>query len=102
MARIMIDPQLQKQLHALTETVELCDEQGRAIGCFVPQVDVGAYIPVTLQVRFERLRQRWEERWEAASPDAAISDTPAEAVFPAPSKTVVPVRSEESIKRILA
>ncbi len=41
------------------------------------------------RAEFERLRQRWEERWEAASPDTAISDTPAEAVFPAPSKTVV-------------
>ena len=47
MARITIDPQLQKQLHALTETVELCDEQGRVIGRFVPQVDVAAYIPLT-------------------------------------------------------
>ncbi len=60
MARILIDPQLQKQLHALTETVELCDEQGRVIGRFVPQVDVAAYIPLTPQVNEEELRRREE------------------------------------------
>lgn len=58
MAQILIDPQLQKQLQALTETVELCDEQGRIIGRFVPQIDQGVYIPLTPQVSEDELRRR--------------------------------------------
>ena len=44
------------------------------------------------RAEFERLRQRWEEHWEETSQNALISDPPAEAVFPAASKTVIPFR----------
>lgn len=60
MTRITIDPQLQKQLHSVTETVELCDEQGRVIGRFVPLVDAGAYLRLTPQVSEDELRRREE------------------------------------------
>lgn len=58
MARIVVDPQLQEQLHALTEPAELCDEQGRVIGRFVPQLDIGSYMPLTPQVSEDELRRR--------------------------------------------
>ena len=60
MTRITIDPELQEQLHALTEPAELCDEEGRVIGRFVPQVDAGAYFPLTPQVSEDELRRREE------------------------------------------
>lgn len=58
MTRITLDPQLLQQLHALTEPAELCDQQGRIIGRFVPQVDASAYAPLDPQVSEDELRRR--------------------------------------------
>lgn len=58
MTRITIDLRLRDQLHALTEPAELCDEQGRVIGRFIPQVDPGAYVPLDPQVTEDELKRR--------------------------------------------
>ncbi|MCI0642968.1 MAG: hypothetical protein L0Y72_05910 [Gemmataceae bacterium] len=37
MSRIQLDPQLKSRLNGLNEQIEFCDDEGKAVGQFLPQ-----------------------------------------------------------------
>jgi hypothetical protein len=37
MTRVIVDDAVRAKLHGLQEQLELCDESGRTLGCFLPE-----------------------------------------------------------------
>lgn len=57
MPKIVIDAALGRQLQAITEPVELCDDSGRVLGRFAPAVDLSQYEFVDLPISDEELQR---------------------------------------------
>jgi hypothetical protein len=58
MTRVIIDATLLGKLHNLVQPLELCDESGRVMGQFTPQLDLSNYEPLEPQVSDEELLRR--------------------------------------------
>jgi hypothetical protein len=58
MTRITLDAASQNVLHALTEPAELCDDEGRVIGRFLPRMDPTQFTPLEPQVNDDALSLR--------------------------------------------
>ena len=61
MNRIVVDEELRKKLHNLTESLELCDEQGRVLGYVTLAVDKSLYDQVQSPLSEEELQERLKE-----------------------------------------
>jgi hypothetical protein len=58
MIQITIDEALWTKLHELGQEVELCDSTGRAVGKFVPLIDLSEWEPLSPDISEEELDQR--------------------------------------------
>lgn len=61
MNKIVVDEELRKKLHNLTESLELCDEQGNVLGYVTPVVDYSLYEDAIPQISEEELQRRESE-----------------------------------------
>lgn len=61
MGRLVVDASFQAKLQNLKEQVELCDEQGRVLGRFLPFADLASYTDLEPQVSEEELDRRERE-----------------------------------------
>ena len=61
MNKIVVDEELRKKLHNLTESLELCDEQGHVLGYVTPAVDKSLYDQVQSPLSEEELQERMKE-----------------------------------------
>ncbi len=61
MNKIIVDEELRKKLHNLTESLELCDEQGRVLGYVTPAVDYSLYEDAIPHISEEELQRRESE-----------------------------------------
>jgi hypothetical protein len=57
MSKIVIDAALGRQLQAITEPVELCDDSGRVLGRFAPAIDLSQYENVEPPISDEELQR---------------------------------------------
>jgi hypothetical protein len=62
MPKIVVDAVLRRQLQAINQPVDLCDESGQVLGRFVPAVDSSQESRVGPQVSDEELRRRTQAR----------------------------------------
>lgn len=58
MGPLVIDSTLPEKLLGLTEPAELCDQDGRIVGRFVPKIDWSQWEPMTPEVSEEELDDR--------------------------------------------
>jgi len=58
MTRIIIDANLERKLHALSEVAEIIGESGRTLGRFVPAVTSVQYEPLEPQISKQELQRR--------------------------------------------
>lgn len=64
MTQITLDVSLSDKLHALGQSVELCDPAGNVLGRFVPLIDLSVWEPVTPAASEEELdRRERSEDW---------------------------------------
>jgi hypothetical protein len=61
MNKIVVDDELRKKLHNLTESLELCDEQGHVLGYVTPVGDKSLYDQVQSPLSEEELQKRLKE-----------------------------------------
>jgi hypothetical protein len=69
MTKIIIDPELSKQLRALTEAMELCDPSGQVVGKFIPAEGETKWEPLSPVASDEELDRRarsGEKRYSTA------------------------------------
>jgi hypothetical protein len=62
MTRIVVDTALREKLHNLTEPLELCDEEGRVLGRFLPVPDPALYEGLEPQISREELERRKQNK----------------------------------------
>ena len=58
MTQITLDATVSSQLNDVTQVVELCDQNGRVLGRFVPSPDLANWEPVSPAVGDEELARR--------------------------------------------
>jgi hypothetical protein len=58
MTRIVMDAVLRAKLHNLSETLELCDEDGRVLAQVTPVEDLSEYEPCEPPISEEELQRR--------------------------------------------
>ena len=64
MIRVVLDAELRKKLHKLTEPLELCDESGQILAHVEPFVDLSKYEPWVPEFDEEELRRREQsDKW---------------------------------------
>lgn len=61
MNRIVLDNDLRRKLHNLTEALELCDEDGRVLAYLTPVVEKSLYDEVQSPLSEEELQRRIQE-----------------------------------------
>jgi len=62
MNKVVVDEELRKKLHNLTESLELCDENGRVLGYVTPAADKSLYNQVKSPLSEEELQKRMQEQ----------------------------------------
>lgn len=58
MTQIILDAGMASRLHALGQTVELCDPSGQVLGRFVPLIDLSEWEPLSPDISEEELERR--------------------------------------------
>lgn len=58
MSQLIIDASLPVKLLKLTEPVELCDHEGKVVGCYTPRFDLSEWEPVSAAASEEELAKR--------------------------------------------
>lgn len=58
MTQIILDASMSSRLHALGQTVELCDPSGQVLGRFVPLIDLSVWEALSPEASEEELDQR--------------------------------------------
>ena len=61
MTKVMLDKQTISKLSNLTEAIELCDESGKTLGHFLPEVDKEVYKRIQIPISEEELSRREKE-----------------------------------------
>ena len=61
MTTLTVDAGLRTKLYNLSESVKLCDEEGRVLGRFVPVLDPSQYEAVEQPISADELQRRMQE-----------------------------------------
>jgi hypothetical protein len=67
MTRVLVDATLRSKLHDLAQPLELCDDEGRVLGRFLPTIDPSLYEGLESPLSREELQRRKQSKGKTYS-----------------------------------